>query len=367
MEVTLTKDRNKGIDALRVVSMFMIVVMHILKQGGILETLAAQKNMQSYVAWLLEVIAFCSVNCYALISGYVGIQSKFKASRLLKLWLKVLFYSLSITVIFSVFYPGSVNQHMWIKAIFPIMSRQYWYVTCYFGLMIFMPILNEGLKNLEMKRFTWMIRASILFFSVLPCVLQGYPFNFVSGLDAFGSLNGYSVLWLLIMYLLGAYLRFSDSLRKIKNWMLILGLIFSVIITWGSIFLLPVWTLKRFGEVRYTTILLSYTSPTILLMSTCLLLLFTRWNMQNKVVGKGMSMAGIATLGVYLIHTNPLIWERLLKGFAVGYAIEPTIIMVGKIIVSAALIYLVCTLLDIIREMIFEGIFMLSKKILRKN
>ena len=43
------------------------------------------------IAWLLEVIAFGAVNTYAMISGFVSVDSHFKISNILILWLQVLF------------------------------------------------------------------------------------------------------------------------------------------------------------------------------------------------------------------------------------------------------------------------------------
>lgn len=37
MGVSLKKERNMGIESLRIVSMLMIVTLHVLKQGGILD------------------------------------------------------------------------------------------------------------------------------------------------------------------------------------------------------------------------------------------------------------------------------------------------------------------------------------------
>ena len=71
------KERNLGIDLLRIISMLMIVVLHVLKKGGILEN-AEVNSAHYYVAWVLEALCIGAVNCYALISGYVGVNSKIK-------------------------------------------------------------------------------------------------------------------------------------------------------------------------------------------------------------------------------------------------------------------------------------------------
>ena len=71
--------------------MIMVIVLHVLGVGGIVHTVDA--TSPTYVpAWLLEFMAYCAVNCYALISGYVGVKSKFRLSGILALWMQVMFF-----------------------------------------------------------------------------------------------------------------------------------------------------------------------------------------------------------------------------------------------------------------------------------
>lgn len=89
--VNTAQKRNTGIDLLRVVSMAMVVALHVLGQGGILGA-SAERSANYNIAWFLEIAAYCAVNCYALISGYVGIRAKHKASNIIMLWLQVALY-----------------------------------------------------------------------------------------------------------------------------------------------------------------------------------------------------------------------------------------------------------------------------------
>ncbi len=109
--------RNYGIDALRMLSMFMVVVLHILLLSGLL-TNEQLFSTQYEIAWLLEICVYCAVNCYALISGYVGVDSKFRFSNIIVLWLRVVFYTFIITMVFFVFIPNSVTKLSFIKALF---------------------------------------------------------------------------------------------------------------------------------------------------------------------------------------------------------------------------------------------------------
>ena len=64
------KQRNVGIDILRIVSMIFIIIIHLLMQGG---TLSAYQNqgLQAgyYFLNIVYVLAYCGVNCFALVSA----------------------------------------------------------------------------------------------------------------------------------------------------------------------------------------------------------------------------------------------------------------------------------------------------------
>ena len=135
------EQRNRGIDLLRMTAMWMVVILHILNKGGVLAA-AAPLSAGQGTARLLETAAYCAVNCYGLISGYVGVQRRFRYSGALALWLRVAFYTLGITAVFACLMPGSVNGDRVLRAFFPVLFRQYWYVTAYFGMCLFIPFFN---------------------------------------------------------------------------------------------------------------------------------------------------------------------------------------------------------------------------------
>ena len=77
-------------------------------------------------------------------------------------------------------------------------------------------------------------------------------------------------------------------------------------------------------------------------------------------------MFGEATLGVYLIHVNPLIWNSVIYNFTVKYQIvnKPVVIYVLLIILSGVCIFLLCALCDIVRIVLVRLLHL--KTILKK-
>lgn len=122
--------RNYGIDLFRIVAMFMIVNLHILKHGGVLEAVTAT---QFVVTWLLEAFLICAVNCYAIISGYAGYKEEtveIHYEKYIVLWLQVFIYSVVLTIVIQCI-SGTMELKALLKAFMPVTATQYWYFTAY--------------------------------------------------------------------------------------------------------------------------------------------------------------------------------------------------------------------------------------------
>lgn len=334
--------RNYGIDALRILSMFMIVVLHILGQGGILGNVKVGTT-QYAVAWFLESMAYCAVNCYALISGYVGIKTKFRYSRILVLWLQVIFYTILITLAFAVVLPGSVTAGVWKNTFFPIITNQYWYLTAYFGMFILIPLMNTAINNLGKRELYIMGMGFVLCFSLLPCIFH---------VDPFCLYNGYSMLWLCILYIIGAILSKYRIDQKIGGKTAGLMYVVAVILTWLSKCVVQVY----FSGSQYEAMFLNYTSPTMLMASIALLFLFIKLDkrIKGKRVMKAISLLAASTLGVYILHSHPLVWEYCMQGVSAGFVNDHSIILLLKVLGAALGVYLVCSVIDIARNKIFS-------------
>ena len=101
----MNKDsRNYGIDLLRIISMLGVVFLHVLGHGGILSLDLSPVNFS--MVWFIEILAYPAVNCFVLISGYIGYKEEKifpKIKNLLNLAFTVAFYSVSSFLIFKFF------------------------------------------------------------------------------------------------------------------------------------------------------------------------------------------------------------------------------------------------------------------------
>lgn len=329
------KERNYhyGIDLLRIVAMFMIVVTHVLAQGGIRKEVEGTFDLYYFVTWLLQIAVYWAVNAYALISGFVGHRSRYRYSKILDLWLHVFFYTFLFAVGFTVL-GKDLSLTDWRNALFPILTGKYWYVTAYFGLLVFLPLINLALERINNKNLGRILVIAFVSFSLVPAL-------FNNSIDEFALDRGYSSLWLILLYLTGAYLARKDLTELPKN---------RVLLVIYSLTVLVSFALKSVvGNIWFW-----YTSPTMILGALCIFIPFARMKITNTKLQAFIKVVAPTTLGIYLIHLNPLIVRFLLRDFAKPFTDLPILAFVGMILGASAIIFALSSAIDWLRLKLFD-------------
>lgn len=339
--------RHHGVDLLRLLSMYMVLILHILGPGGVFKTCTLFSGVH-ITAWTLEALAYCAVNCYALISGYVGICSRYKYTNILVLWLQAFLYSFGGTLIFYILRPGSVDGITLFKSLFPVtaVSNNYWYFSAYLGLFFLKPLLDRGILSLDRRQAKTLCLTIVIVFSVIPTL---------SGRDPFVTDDGYSPLWLLAIYILGACIRRFRFLSGVKTRSLILGYLLSAAATVGVYLFLAAGHIPFLAYFYDEYMLMNYVSPTILFCGTCLFLLFTRMHITNKWAVKLIAFLSPAAFGVYLIHMQPQLHDKIFKsGLFDQLTSRPPILFAGSVLLIAGAIFTGAILIDKLRQLLFD-------------
>lgn len=300
--------RNWGIDLLRCVAMSMVVVLHILAKSGLLyktEALSAKHE----IAWLLEVICYCAVNVFVLISGYVGCKSRFRASKIISLWVQVVFFSIAAMLIGAAI-KNKFSVKGFFAAFFPLSNNLYWFFTQYFALFFFMPFINRAMQSLTLRQSKILSACLFVIFSVLPSV-YALPFLKVAkgaeyvvrvNPNLFITKNGYSVIWLIVVYIFGVLLRrMADGgeLEKLTKRACVIGIAVCDGIAWAVHYFA-----ERGGENEKVKYIISYLSPAVLIGGAFWLILFSKLTFGGRAQ-KFISFISPCAFGVYLIHINP--------------------------------------------------------------
>lgn len=344
--------RNYGIDLYKIFAMYMIVIFHILHQGGIISSSKEINTVNYIVSYTILVLVQTGVNCFALASGFVMINTKYKFSRAINLWLQVFFYCIVIAVVFILFVPGTNAIKEIVKSFFPVTLKQYWYFTGYFILLLFMPFINIVIKSISKKQYQLLVALLMGIFSI--GTITKLPFTYEIPLGA-----GLTFWWLAILYVVGGYFgKYGDTI-KIKSAFLWLVIVVCVLLTQVSIFSELLLSssnsiLKLLGKLGSQFQLISNDSPTILFISIALLILFSRINLKNKKVISVVSFISPLLFSIYLIHVNQLIFENILCGSCTKLAEMNTVVMVLAVLGISLAIFVVCIFIDYLRMLLFK-------------
>lgn len=313
--------RNYGIDLLRMVAMAFVAALHIIGIGGIISG-SQLLSSQFLTAQFLRIALLCAVNCYALISGYVSWDRRPKLSGIAMLWMKAVICCVIITALFS--RRVDLDYRTIISALIPVTTGQYWYLTAYAGLFVLMPLLNFAVVHMPSRELALTLSGILVLFCVLP----------ISPLtDAFYLHDGYSALWLAVMYLLGGYLGKYELLTRLTGWKWGLVYLGAVVFAWLPR-MMVLWWKPVYYAMGYGNILIEYTSPTIVLAAVSLLAVFSRLRLP-RWAERTTEMLSPHVFGIYLVHAHPLVFRHLLEGrFAyLGSGSVPG--MLGTVMITA--------------------------------
>ena len=343
------KEKNMGIELLRIISMFMVIFLHILNFGINYQGLESF-SANWYISWFLEGFCYCAVNIYAMISGYVMLNSRCRASRIIELWLQVFCYSVISILVLNKLQPELVSRMDIWKSCFPVLSQRFWYFTAYFAIFWFIPFFNWIVDKLSYIQMRKLIYRLILIFGIMPWIAELW------GTWAFGLTGGYTALWLSIMYLVGAGIRkYGYSVISFKRkehskqYFLRMAVCCGILIYLTKLVLTILNRTVFEYEVR-TDIFYSYLSPLVIMEAVFLLCFFCK--IKIKQGSFWLKSSGL-TFGIYLIHLSPLFGEYVWKRFS-SVGNKTPLIFTGVVILGTLLIYEGCAGIEYCRVKIFS-------------
>ena len=348
VEMNKEKKRNYGIDLLRIISMIHVLILHLLLYTN---DHKINKNSKKYrIIWFLEISSIWCVNCFALISGVVGYKN-YKFSNLIYLWFQIFFYSFPIEIISYKINKKKSSKKNIIDSLFPIMINRHWYFNAYFIMYLFIPFFNEGIKNLKRKTLRNIIIFFIFFFSIYDMI------RILKRKSEYHSLkNGYSSLWLSILYIIGAY--FGKYLIESEN--KITKIYF---IKWISIYLIltfSTWKLHLFllykKNLDFKVLLFKkYPFPIVLFQAICLLMIFSKLKINNCLIKRIISFFTPHVFGVLLFHSRILhLKTHFLKNFFLSFQKIHSDYLFCATFFWAVFFFVLCSFVDYFRLLTFK-------------
>lgn len=334
----MNKVRNSNIEIIRIISMILIVISHYTVFNGI-DNSSLQWGINRFI------LEFCTLGnigtiLFVLITGYFGINNKFKMKKLFLLIVQVLFYTIIIYLILLLLGVFKFNGTDLIRSIFPVTFKTYWFITAYIVLYIFSPFINKFLNSLTKKEFKIFLGVGLLIFSLLATITTK---------DFYGN----ELIQFVLFYAIGAYIQKYKSTKynyKKNNKILVTMVVIIAI----SIICFDLIGMKiPFFASRSTYFLGRSTITTIILSVTIFNYFVHKKEKDNKIINS----ISRNVLGVYLISDNFLIrrilWNDILK--CDSYVNSNFLII--HMILSTIIVFVVCIIIDYSRLKLIEPIF----------
>lgn len=329
--------RNSNLEFIRIIAMFMVVVGHCTGHGALdPNTLPLGFNkllIDSLKIGKLGVIIF------VIITGYFLSQSKFNYKRIVNVILQTVTYSATIFIGFCIIDSSNFSIMEALTDFFPVMMGQYWFVTAYIILSLFMPFINKTIENINRKEFIILLVVSGFFFSVAPSVLL---FNSVE--------YGGFIAAMIYYYLIGAYLRkYPDNVLSKKNAYFVLAI--------SSILLIFANVCRDILGINYELFiekidgLYSQFSVFFILIAISLFSIFAN---MKPYYNKFINAVGGCTFGVYLIHDHDFIRNLLWKNIFSTENYANSCLLVVRIIYSTIIVFVVCSAIEFVRKNVVE-------------
>ena len=336
--------RNSNIELLRIISILMVLLLHFNNHGYYPGLVLFPDPLTAHLktGFLIECFCIVAVNCFVLISGYFGINLKLRS--VLKLFLQCFFIGLFSYLLYLCITHRAVDSEVIGDLFYAFSHNKWWFVISYLGLMLVSPLLNAAVQTVSRKQ----LLISILVFTAF----LGY-FGWYHDMEHTDS--GYSLISLILIYLIGRYIGLYVSLDWIKRhrWCFAVGYVVGSLLLFGLILL-------RYGGNEINNIF-GYDHPLVIINACLLLLFFLSLQFHSRVV----NWIASSVFASYLIHESIYFGDQLLYPWSSEYFASLTSHSELWLLALALGFLLLSVLIDKILALLSRPLLLLYDKLYR--
>lgn len=350
MKKKINESRNSGIEILKVIAIFLIVISHttqtlyeynpMFSNEYILELKYSSKNIQQLIlAWFSTFGAHGNLIFFISSVWFLLDSKRNNYKKILYILLDVWIISIFFLIIFKIinFYPLSLKEI--IKSIFPTTFALNWYVTCYLLIYSIHVYLNKIIYAMTKRELLACVLVMFILYQVINYIHYGHFFT--------SPLIEFIVIYFEVAYLKLYFIKNSNN-KKINMLIFLLSMIAIPILILLTNFL-GIYISFFNGKLQ------SYGgnhSPFILIIAICLFNIFKKLEFYNKTVNFISSMS----LLIYIIHENyfvrkylrPNIWIYFYKNY--GYDN-----VIGIDLIISIFIFLVSIVISMLYKKYFQS------------
>ena len=340
--------RESRFDILRLLSMFMIIVGHLIYHGirhitsdemadpGFEHTAIGLTNF-----CLLQLTGYlCNIgpNLFILISGYFLIHPRpirYSLEKGFRLWCNIVFYSLLFYGIFIATGLYAYDTETLLRQIMPIHSTSYWFMTMYIGVLLLSPFLARLAQSLSKREYQAMLAVLLIM-------------NFGQENWGYGIVYSSTLFFYVFVFLIGGYIHLHKPQHTLLKYGGAAYLVICIVLSAANCVNQITFHSTAFLQIRG---LLNNSFP--LFSAICLFLWF--YTLPNKETP--LSRYAIKTspyiLGVYLIHDNWYVRNYLWDQIVCPLHYLNQWYLIPYILVVCLAILVLCIFIDTLRKKIF--------------
>lgn len=318
----MTANRQSNFELLRLVAMLAIVAGHFVSQSAVGHACGAAGT----VASILSSGPRLAVNLFLLVGCWFMVDAKFKAERLLKLYLELALYTIPLTALMFALGLHGETRNL-IQGFLPFFGRPAWFATAYISLIALTPFLNFAFRLSDAAQRTLV---GILGFSfALAATIPSYtPFHYLG-----------DFAWFPVVYLFVGYAKRTRLFDRLPNAGLSLAL---GLLGWGILAAARLNPLTAWAANYWLDNIQSLPNAVVAL------LIFNAFRQLRLGVIASVNTLASSTFAVYIVHQVPAFrtfeWNILCRAETLAAA-SPTVVALGILGVSVA-VFLAASLLD---------------------
>ena len=356
----MKKERDSGIELLRIFAMLLVIGVHAFSYGGFYKEASAAGGHVAAAALFMKLATRAAVNIFVIITGYFMIRAPFDLQKNLRrvggIYQKMLLYSVVLTAVFlclgaSCWVDRGNTFTVWqviLKGLLPVSSQTWYFLTDYLLLCLLVPFLNVALQKLTKGQYTALALGLTAFMSVWMTLVHVKPFSAV--VEPFGYsdlVGGKQVFHFLFIYVIGGYFgRFSPKREK-PNPLWLCAALATVVCNYLLFTRLP-------ASCGFQGVAGDYANPLLVLNAAFLLLFFKDLHFKSRIV----NALGGATLGVYALTEfrflrtvlwNTVSFKKMDNGNLWLNFVHVAAVLCGVFLAAAAIDLLVSWLLGLLK------------------
>ena len=332
----MKKERSSNIELLRIIAMMLIIAHHSVVHGGLSKL--GDSNFNNLLILFMGTGGKLGVNVFVIITGFFDVGKKFKVGKVAAVEGSCWFYGILCAIGALIYGTVTFDSIKISQFAFPLWNNLYWFMTCFAILYCLSGYINKLIENISKNKLAILI-------VILFVINFASSFRFLRLYPAFGKMGQNRLVWFVMLYLIGAFLRLYPNTftKNIKQELIALAGFMVLYVSKIAI-----------GGFTKTTITYALFSDFSLIFAILLFLIF-----KNIKMGciKPINVIASCMIGVYLFHDNPfirqIIWKKIsnIGGYVSGRS------LIFREGITVIVIMAIGIVLDLIRQNVFSPIF----------